>query len=683
MTTQREAASSTAAAPLVVEVTDQRTGERSVCWLTASGVTLGTERIGNTLQLRGEKIGRHHLRIDRDESGVTLRDLGLGGVVWQGLRLQPGDEQRWQPGQRVALGGYTLALREPRPDDPPADGTGVPVAPSVARDGGTWLAIQLHNPHPISVAPGDEATIALSLHNNGDVHEELQLEVGGVPREWLRLPPEPVGVPAGGAERTSFVVSVPRRGASVAGSRQLTVRAVPVAATSDPVERRLQLIVQPTREPPRLRLRPRSAHGWGEATYDVSLTNAGNVEGSYEIDAESDREGLAFDYDPRRVVLDPGETARVALKARRTGAPEPDNNRYEFVVRATPLGQAPVQLAAQLIDDRAHPPLLSPPNMRAVLLFLAVAGVLLGLIGIASLIPSPRDTPTRTEAAARSAAGYQPVVQAQAARIAQSQVASFQTSFVLAATAQYSQTATAYAPTALAETAVARLAAQVGGTAFTLATGQAVDAQVAQAAANLMAASAAANATQTQLAGGRETAAANVGATGTANANVEATAGAAQTALANTTVAWTVVALQATAAQEATAQAAREAAAAQERAAATAQASEPAGIVFSRQPPAMVDAGDPIDVTVVVRDGTGKAVVANYVVELRLRGDCSRDYQLNGDRVVATISGEAAFSGLSISLKPDKTETPGISCRLQAHVLDTSAQQNSNEFTVN
>lgn len=80
-------------------------------------MTHGSLRIGraldNDLVIGDSRVSRYHARLDLDQHGLTVRDLGsTNGTAVAG---QPVSEGRLQPGDVLLLGGYRLEIRNGEP----------------------------------------------------------------------------------------------------------------------------------------------------------------------------------------------------------------------------------------------------------------------------------------------------------------------------------------------------------------------------------------------------------------------------------------------------------------------------------------------------------------------------------------------------------------------------------------
>lgn len=107
---------------------------------------------GNQLQLPDPKVSRHHARVDRQESGYILTDLGsANGTKVNGIQISGG--HRLEHGDRIAIGDSELTYQEPaRSEQDTLTMAGLPPAVRAAA-----TATEVASPAPAALAEEKQA----------------------------------------------------------------------------------------------------------------------------------------------------------------------------------------------------------------------------------------------------------------------------------------------------------------------------------------------------------------------------------------------------------------------------------------------------------------------------------------------------------------------------------------------
>ncbi|HNP69961.1 MAG TPA: hypothetical protein PKK15_02585 [Kouleothrix sp.] len=592
--------------------------------------------------------------------------------VSQVLQLRAPPDSHAQPGP------YTVILRAQTVIEPGGNVHQVG-APETCETRVTWLVlpttqvttnqqstarltiVQAGDATALQLTPGVPQSVTIWLENHGEHVDELTLAVLGVPSSWVQAPVERVPIAPGSSVPIPLQLQVPPGPQSKAGAYSVTLRArSQLIDPTETCETRVTWLVLPNAEAPLLQITPAKQRASSEAVYTVTLQNRSNVETRFDLNVFDDEQALGFDMDEWRLMLPSGESAAFPLRVTSELPLVDSSHAYGFVVQSTPLGQPPTTKTAQFVH------IAPPPRWRRPALALFGGALLVSLL-ILFISVLQRATFTQSQHDLKAIAQLQTSnAAAQASRVAldlvirdtaYAQASRLMASAVVTATTSARQTATAFAPIGGTQTAVAyyenstqqaNAAAEraVVASALALATQQAIDAQVQQAAAALVAKTAVAD----EQAG--KTAAVIANRTATAQMAVAGTAGALQTSTAVAAAAASAQAQQAATAQGAQAQQA-----------ATAQSiTQTALAPASTVPDQLVFEGSTspnngqftLKWKIVNRAGRVlDDANLNWIVQLVLETDkhkSQRDVTISsGTTTVQTSNGEAQFTGIVLS----------------------------------
>jgi len=184
---------------LQIRVTDRRTGVASDHRFTTGPVRIGREP-GNELQLADPYVSAEHARLELDDTGVHLHDLGgTNGLRVAGRRLAPHTTLAIPHHLRVSLGPFDLEiLHHPDRDRQTTSGTLPEPGPADLEQLHTRLR-QLHALHTPYAAARHTFEAALadlvhSLHATGDAPAARRVLAEFAPRDHAHLlllkPPE-------------------------------------------------------------------------------------------------------------------------------------------------------------------------------------------------------------------------------------------------------------------------------------------------------------------------------------------------------------------------------------------------------------------------------------------------------------------------------------------------------------
>ncbi len=323
---------------------------------------------GSAIVIDDLSISRRHARLTIEDGRLLVEDLGSAAGTFVGGRIiPPHTPSLVEPGDEIRFGevaawfvGSTEEVDEPSMED----GGPAPMAELPTTIRATLTA-------PVAaIEPGTTPGLAtLVVQNRGRIVDQLQIEVRGIPAEWVRVgKPSPVLVP-NDQETISIVIQPPRTSEAKAGdydiaivvtSRETGREVLSSARISIKAFENTQMLMHPMRSPKK---------------FDLIARNLGNTPVTYDIAGRDDEEAFKYTFSDETVHLEPGEERRIATQVRsKTAKLLGATTMLPFEVRAVPVGDGEV-------EARASGQLLRRPPMQrfvfpAFLLLVVAAAVL-------------------------------------------------------------------------------------------------------------------------------------------------------------------------------------------------------------------------------------------------------------------------------------------------------------------
>jgi hypothetical protein len=245
----------------------------------------------------------------------------------------------------------------------------------------------------LSVEPGGEASVAITVRNNGGVVDQFTVEVLGDPGPWATADPPTLSLFPGAQGTSRITFRPPRLSSTPAGALRfgVMVRSAEDQAGSTVEEGSLQVgaFLAPSAE-----LVPRTSHGSRSGRHDLAVDNRGNVAIAAALEGLDPDRLVRFDFDPPNLSVEPGVAgfARVLVKPIRTSWRGPARTRaFRIAVRPDAPDANPVVLDGSYLQESILPPWF----IRAMIALVAVlvAAILLWLL---VLQPQIRSTAAQT-----------------------------------------------------------------------------------------------------------------------------------------------------------------------------------------------------------------------------------------------------------------------------------------------
>ena len=227
----------------------------------------------------------------------------------------------------------------------------------------------------VPVEPGKEATLEVTVQNNGTVVDLFTIEVLGDAGSWATAEPPTLSLFPGGQEKTLVTFRPPREPSATAGIVRFGVMA---RSKEDPAGSTVEegaLDVAPFLAPS-AELVPRTSHGSRSARHELAIDNRGNTPMAAELEGIDADRLLRFELDPPSVNVAPGlaEFAKIGVRPVKAFWRGPAKTRpFQVAVRTGGANTEPLLLDGSYLQESILPWWF----VRALLL---LAGLLIALI---------------------------------------------------------------------------------------------------------------------------------------------------------------------------------------------------------------------------------------------------------------------------------------------------------------
>jgi len=313
--------------------------------LDGSTVTIG-RAIDNDLCLVEKTISSHHARLERTREGWQVIDLNsTNGTYLEDEKLLPGRAVFWSPGERLHLGSYFLHWipEEGVPISEPSSAPANSFAPdaSVVQTTTGNLVVE---PGSVSVMPGEQKSVTVSLLNEWRTVDHYKLSVKNISPEWVSIPQETVRLMPNKRATWTVTFHPARLSSSAAGqySYQLLLSSAQQTVIATITG---NLFLQPFTK---LSANLSPSELASRQTARLHLLNEGNQEVVCQISSQDPAAQLRIRANPPRVSLVPGEEKTIPLTVSARQRPLLGNpQRVPFTVQVqTPNTEALVEHAA-------------------------------------------------------------------------------------------------------------------------------------------------------------------------------------------------------------------------------------------------------------------------------------------------------------------------------------------------
>ncbi|MBQ0896697.1 hypothetical protein KBX37_27005 [Micromonospora sp. U56] len=227
----------------------------------------------------------------------------------------------------------------------------------------------------VTVTPGGEAQVTISVRNTVDIVEAYRFEMVGVPAEWVTIEPPVLSLYPGTAETVTVTFRPPRSSQVPAGGMPFGVRVLPSEHPEAAVVEEGTLVVLPFADVA-AELRPQVRDGRWRARYRLETENRGNLTEQLAFDATDTAEQLTLAVRPARATLAAGERLEPVLVVRAKSLLWRGEPRH-LPFRTQVLREDGV--ASTVVGTFVQRPILSAWLLKLLALLLALLLVLLAL----------------------------------------------------------------------------------------------------------------------------------------------------------------------------------------------------------------------------------------------------------------------------------------------------------------
>ena len=349
--------------------------------------------------LNGDGVSRRHARMERTANGSwQITDLGsTNGTYLAERKLQPDVTEVWSEGQAVQIGPFYLhwqgaaghaqgAMAAAVPDIgasfPPTAMAKAPIGGTAVHSpsGSLGLVIQ---PTNLDVVPGSRVDMQVELFNLGITADHYQIEIDGLPNNWVSIPQDSVQLMPGANGSLPISVHPPMNSSSKAGQHtyRLVVRSTTGSTESASVSGRVMVKAF---ERFSIDMRPKEVRSGGICR--VLVNNEGNADSEFRVIGRDPGEAIAFEQAGKRLRIGPGqrEVVDLSLDARKRPLLG-GRKRLPFEIAVGSRSGQQQTISGQL-DVRPIFPGWFVPLVGVLLLILCLSGAgLLGFFGSRNL----------------------------------------------------------------------------------------------------------------------------------------------------------------------------------------------------------------------------------------------------------------------------------------------------------
>ena len=313
--------------------------------LMADSVTIGRTD-ANDITLNDKAISRSHAKLERNDDGWWISDLGsTNGVLFGKTRIAPNQPVRWSPDSKVNLGPFQLRWQRHLQEDPddrtqihlPSNFVEKNIEVSTNSTGvvesSTDIVELRIRADRRSVAAGESIYVNVNLLNMGTKVDDYQLFVEGIPQHWVDMPTDVVRLEPTREIDLQFTIFVPEGDQAVRGGYDFRVvlESLPegrvVASDSG------QFTIEELHD---FELMVRQTERKDGAMCDVAVLNRGNAADFYSISAASSDGDLNFNARQWQLALTPSTQDHLRVMIRPNSQPLVGSpKKVPFVLTAT------------------------------------------------------------------------------------------------------------------------------------------------------------------------------------------------------------------------------------------------------------------------------------------------------------------------------------------------------------
>jgi hypothetical protein len=224
----------------------------------------------------------------------------------------------------------------------------------------------------LRVEPGSAVTLTLTVRNNGETQDQLEVTAQGIDADWVAIPVPLIALAPGETRDEKLHIKPPRAADSRSGAYPFIV-SVRSLQNGDAVEAQAVLNLLPINLVS-LQVEPkRASAGYfrREAPFIVTAVNLGNTDQNLQLFADDPMDACTYSLEPERISLAPGQQREIELLAQPRSLPLVGSSQlYGATVTARNVEDPKVAATAQAQVERKA--LLTP---ALLLMFIAIVGL--------------------------------------------------------------------------------------------------------------------------------------------------------------------------------------------------------------------------------------------------------------------------------------------------------------------
>ncbi len=291
--------------------------------LKDTGMSIGRSP-DNDIPISDHQASRHHAQVELRDGNYHVIDLNsTNGTYLGNTRLLPGIAELWTPDKALRIGSTWFRLlladkttRVPRgalAQSIAAQRTGTMVDPNLVLSsaGQGKVGVYMENPNLV-VEPGSSTSATLVMLNQGSLVDHFNIQVTGIPENWLSTKPRPVQLMPGDQQEVTLVFQVPRTAESRAGRYSLNIRISSQSAPDQVVDVRASLNVG-VYSTFSCDFHPKKIHT--KQTAQLSIFNKGNSREVFTIKLRDRGDELRFKPSVVQVTVPENQTITTPFRA--------------------------------------------------------------------------------------------------------------------------------------------------------------------------------------------------------------------------------------------------------------------------------------------------------------------------------------------------------------------------------
>lgn len=294
--------------------------------LEKESITIGRAR-DNDIVLSDYAVSRYHVRLERRNDCWIASDIGsTNGIVVNAQLVKAGNSAIWDNGSTLKLGPYALRWQRGADDDaqfPELTYVQQPVAyldldDDMPSEHSSMLA--LDEPPEIgirnqqaSVYDDQPSTLSIAVHNRRGVSDTYQVELVGLPPEWVATHTQIISLDSYEQGIVSFVVRPTTFETMSSSEFQFRVQASSISNPMLSAETADSLTVMPRHQ--FMTQIKESGRKFGQLA-ELSIQNIGTAPDFFEVDAQSANDNVSFETRYWNMALSPHTMDKISIAVR-------------------------------------------------------------------------------------------------------------------------------------------------------------------------------------------------------------------------------------------------------------------------------------------------------------------------------------------------------------------------------